>query len=130
LEAYYVFVKKLADAFETADLDYTFTGALAVSFYGVPRTTSDVDVLIAVTGKADFEGKVVSALKRAGLEADERKIKTALTSGYRLASFKDKCAPFTVDVILSTGVLDKQSGKIEGTTTFFQSPECLVADQA
>ena len=127
MEDYYVFVKKLAYAFEKSDLDYAFTGALAVSFYGVPRTTSDVDVLIAVSDEADFEGRVVSALSRAGLEADERKIETALTSGYRIASFKDKCSPFTLDIILSTGALDKQTGKIESTTTFFQSPEGLIA---
>ena len=53
MEAYYAFVKKLVDAFTDERLDYTFTGALAVSFHGVPRTTSDVDVMTAVT-KEEF----------------------------------------------------------------------------
>jgi hypothetical protein len=127
LEAYYVFVKRLVCAFEGAKLDYAFTGALAVSFYGVPRTTTDVDVLIAVADEADFESKVGLALNQAGLEVDQRKIETALTSGYDIASFKNRTGPYTVDVILSTGKLDKTSGKIDGVATCFQSPEGLVA---
>ena len=63
LEAYYDFVKKLVNAFESAKLDYAFTGALAVSFYGVPRTTSDVDVIIAVAGETDLKRKITAALK-------------------------------------------------------------------
>lgn len=127
LETYYAFVKKLACVFENSGLDYAFTGALAVSFYGVPRTTTDVDVMIAVTSEADFEVKVVSALRQAGLEVDERKVRTALTSGYQIASFKDKTAPFTVDIIFYAGNLDRKLGEIDGAATFFQSPEGLIA---
>jgi hypothetical protein len=127
LEGYYAFVKKLVAAFDSAKLDYAFTGALAVSFYGVPRTTSDVDVIIAVANRADFKAKIISALAQAGLEVDDRKIETALTSGYRIATFKDKTAPYTVDVILSDGKLDKRTGKIDNTSIYFQSPEGLIA---
>jgi len=127
LEDYYAFVKKLAGAFDSAKLDYAFTGALAVSFYGVPRTTSDVDVIIAVANRVDFKEKIVSALGRAGLEVDDRKIGTALTSGYRIATFKNKKSPYTLDVILSDGKLDKKVGKIDNTNIYFQSPEGLIA---
>ena len=127
MEGYYDFVKKLVFAFEKAKLDYAFTGALAVSFYGVPRTTTDVDIMIAVAKKADFESKIASALDQAGLDVDQRKITTALTSGYKIASFKDKTAPYTIDIIFSSGKLDKTSGEIDGLATFFQSPEGLVA---
>jgi hypothetical protein len=57
-------------------LDYAFTGALAVSFYGSPRTTSDVDVIVAAAAKEDVKRKVIEVLLCAGLEADERKSKT------------------------------------------------------
>jgi hypothetical protein len=125
LEAFYNFVKKLADAFDKVGLDYAFTGALAASFYGVPRTTTDVDVIIAVTNQTDLKRKIASALRQADL-VDERKIETALTSGYKIATFKDKTAPYTVDIILSDGKLDKKSGKIDSLKTFFQSPEGLI----
>ncbi len=127
LDAYTAFAKKLACALQNANLDYAFTGALAVSFYGVPRTTTDVDVIIAVADEADLEGRIVSALMQAGLEVDKRKIRTALTSGYKIASFKDKTSPFTVDIIISMDKLDKTSGKIGDAATFFQSPEGLIA---
>jgi hypothetical protein len=127
LEAYYAFVKKLVDAFESVELDYAFTGALAASFYGVPRTTTDVDMIIAVTNQTDLKRKIASALRQANLEVDERKIETALTSGYKIATFKDKTTPYTVDIILSDGKLDKKSGKIDSLKTFFQSPEGLIA---
>jgi hypothetical protein len=65
LEAFYNFVKKLADAFDKVGLDYAFTGALAASFYGVPRTTTDVDVIIAVTNQTDLKRKIASLTRHA-----------------------------------------------------------------
>jgi hypothetical protein len=126
LEVYYAFVKKLVNAFDMIGLDYAFTGALATSFYGVPRTTSDVDVIVAVTDDDTVKEKIGAALRQAGLEVDERKIDAALTSGYKIASFKDKSTPYTIDVIFSNGKLEKRSGNVAGLKTFFQSPEGLI----
>jgi hypothetical protein len=126
LEAFYGFVRRLVEGFEGAGLDYAFTGALAASFYGVPRTTSDVDVMVAVAGEADVKVKVAEALRRAGLEVDEHKIDVALGSGYNIASFRCKSSPYTVDVIFSGEKLEKQAGTVAGLKTFFQSPEGLV----
>lgn len=126
LDAFQGFVRRLVEGFEGAGLDYAFTGALAVSFYGIPRTTSDVDVMVAVAGEVDVKVKVAAALRRAGLEVDERKIEEALASGYNIATFKDKASPYTVDVIFSDERLEKQAGTVAGLKTFFQSPEGLV----
>ena len=52
MDAFYGFARRLVEGFEGEGLDYAFMGALAVSFYGVPRTTSDVDVMVAVAGEA------------------------------------------------------------------------------
>jgi hypothetical protein len=129
VERYYAFVKKLVNAFEEVKLDYAFTGALAVSFYGVPRTTTDVDVIIADANKPDSKKKIAVALNWAGLQVDERKIESAFTSGYNIATFKSKTTPFTVDIIILEEKLDKNSGKIDNVETFFQSPEGLVASK-
>jgi hypothetical protein len=126
LEGFYGFARRLAEGFEGSGLDYAFTGALAVSFYGVPRTTSDVDVMVAVSGEADVRAKVAEALRRAGLEVDLHKVDVALESGYNIASFKCKTSPYTVDVIFSREPLEKQAGTVAGLKTFFQSPEGLV----
>jgi hypothetical protein len=126
MDTFHVFIKKLVDAFEMAELDYAFTGAIAVSFYGAPRTTSDVDVMI-VAKESELKNKLGAALKTAGLEVDKRKIEAALTSGYKIATFKGKATPYTLDIIFSDIEIEKKAGKIDGLNTFFQSPECLVA---
>ena len=125
MEAFYKFVRRLVDGFSGEGLDYAFTGALAASFYGSPRTTTDVDIIVAVSGSR-VKGKVAAALRRAGLDVDERKLDVALTSGYRIASFRDKASPYTLDIIFMDGVLKKSAGSIDGVSTFFQIPEDLV----
>ena len=108
------------------NLDYAFTGALAASFYGVPRTTGDADVLVKVPSEADVKSKVAVALRHAGVEVDERKIEEALVSGYNIATLRDRASPYTVDVIFSAEPIEKQVGTVAGLKTFFQSPEGLV----
>jgi hypothetical protein len=127
LEAFYSFVRKIIGAFEGAGLDYAFTGALATSFYGVPRTTSDVDVILTVGLDTCLKSKLLKALQTAHLTVDERKIDSALTSGFRIATFKDTASPYCIDIIFSNEKPDKKPGKIAGLDTFFLSPEGLIA---
>jgi len=126
MEGYSSFVKKLIDAFESEELNYAFTGALAASFYGVPRTTTDVDVIIALSNETDAKSKIVAVLRKADLQVDERKIEIALRLDYPIATFKDKKTPYSVDIILFRGKLERISGRISGVETFFQSPEGLI----
>lgn len=125
LEAFYDFVKRLIMGFEKAELNYAFTGALAVSFYGVPRTTVDVDVIVYVSDDA-CKAKLVDALRKAGLDVDEAEIDRALESGYGIASFRDRETPYNVDVIISDKKFDRKRGKMAGLRAFFQMPEDLV----
>ena len=124
MDGFVDFVKKLVEGFEKEGLDYAFTGALAASFYGVPRTTTDVDVIVAVSAK-DSKTKLISALRLAGLHVDEKRIDDALTSGYKIATFKCKTSPYTVDVILSDSV-KKKPGTIADLTTYLQPAEDLI----
>jgi hypothetical protein len=101
------------------------TGALAVNYYGRARTTTDVDVVVAVSGR-EWRGRLVSALKSAGIVVEEKKIDDALKSGYKIAMFKDGKSPLTIDIMLSDGKLKKRAGSILGLETFFQTPEDLV----
>jgi hypothetical protein len=126
MEGFYKFVRRLIDGFGGAGLDYAFTGALAASFYGSPRTTTDVDIIVAVSG-LDVKRKVAAALRWAGLDVNERKLDVALTSGYRIASFRDKATPYTLDVIFVDGTVKKRVGAIDGVNTFFQIPEDLIS---
>jgi hypothetical protein len=126
LSEYDQLIKRLIECLSRSGLDYAFTGALAVSFYGTPRTTSDVDVMVAIGSAVNFKGKVVDALQCAGVDAEEHEIDNALLSGYNIAGFKDKTTPFRVDVIFSPEKLDKQAEKVAGLDTFLQKPEGLV----
>jgi len=126
MENYYSFIKKLVDAFASEELEYAFTGALAVSFYGVPRTTSDVDIIVALSSQTDTKSKIAAVLERAGLQVDQRKIEMAMASDYSIATFKGKKTPFSVDLILFRGKLERISGKIDDVKTFFQPPEDLI----
>jgi len=125
LAAFDDLVRRLVESFTTNNIDYMFTGALAASFYGVPRTTADVDVVVAVSR----EGlrKLVSALKQAGLVVDEREVNRVLESGYRIADFKDSKTPYSVDIIFSAKKkLEKRAGTVVGLETFYQTPEELI----
>jgi hypothetical protein len=125
VESFYGFVRRRISGFDGSGLDYAFTGALATSFYGVPRTTTDIDVIVAVSGEADVAARVAEALQQAGVDFDLRRIGMALESGYRIATFKDKASPYTLDVIF-VDALRKNTGIVAGLSTFFQAPDDLV----
>ena len=125
LEAFYDVVKRIVKNFEKMEIDYAFTGALAVSFYGVPRTTVDVDVVVAVA-EVKQRVRLVEALKKARLVVDEREIDRALESGYKIATFKDSKTAYSVDVIFSDKKLEKRAGTVAGLPCFYQTPEELI----
>ena len=125
MESFEGFVKRVVEGFNAFGLDYMFTGALAVSYYGRARTTVDVDVVVAIVG-SEWRNKLVSALKRAGLIVEEKKIDDALKSGYGVITFRDGKSPLTVDIILSREKLAKKRGTILGLPTYYQTPEDLV----
>jgi len=103
-----------------------FTGALAASYYGRPRTTMDADIIVKVSQTGKDRSKLVSALRRAGLEAEERQISMALESTFKIATFKDCKSSLTVDIIFSERKLKKNSGTILNLRTFYQPPEELI----
>ncbi len=125
MEVFYDFVRRIVNGFESVGLDYMFTGALAVSFYGLPRTTVDVDVVVWVA-EGKQRARLVSALKKAGLVVDEREIDKALESGYRIATFRDTKTAYSADVMFSDKKFEKRIGTLAGVKTFFQAPEDLI----
>jgi hypothetical protein len=125
LETFYRFVERLLKSFERAGVYYAFTGALASSFYGVPRTTVDVDVVVyAYDEKA--KNRLVEALREAGLKADLATVNKALRSGYRIATFMDSQTPYSVDIIFSEKRFRRKTGAVCGLKAYFQTPEDLV----
>ena len=117
-------IRRLASSLNTAQMEYMFTGAIAASYYGMPRTTMDVDIVIHIALKE--ASVLVNALTEAGVSPDEKKIKTALTSDYRIVTLQDTQTHYTVDVILATEPLEKRAATIDGQPTYIQAPEALI----
>jgi hypothetical protein len=118
-------IRRIVKNFNTSGIDYMFTGALAASYYGTPRTTMDIDIVVRVT-QENMQTHFVAPLRKAEMQVEERKINEALESGFRIITLKDKRTPFTLDVILSDKKLEKKPGTILGLPTFYQTPEGLI----
>ena len=126
MEEFTELARRLVNCLNASGLDYALTGALAVSFYGSPRTTSDVDVMVALGANEVEIPKIVNVLDCVGLEVDVRKIENALKTGYNIATFRDRSTPYTVDLIFTNDKLDKHPGKVAGLDTYLQQPEGLI----
>jgi hypothetical protein len=100
------------------------TGALASSYYGRPRTTLDIDVVVAAT-RNDLT-ILVETLKTAGLATEEQMLATAWQSPYRIATVEDKSSPHTLDIIFIDGPLERRAGSVLGLPSFYQTPESLI----
>ena len=105
-------------------LRYMLTGALASSYYGRPRTTLDVDVVVVATRK-DL-ARLAEALTDVSLRVEEKRLETAWQSEYRIATIEDRRSAHTLDIIFTGGTLERKAGSVLGLRTFYQTPESLV----
>jgi hypothetical protein len=117
-------IRRVVKNFNVAGIDYMFTGALAASYYGTPRTTMDIDIVVKVA--PEELQTLVELLRKADLQVDKRKIYDAVKSGFKIVTLKDKRTPFTLDIILSNKKLEKKPGTMLGLPTFYQTPEGLI----
>ncbi|MFP3985167.1 MAG: nucleotidyl transferase AbiEii/AbiGii toxin family protein [Candidatus Bathyarchaeia archaeon] len=126
MEAFNDVIRRVVEAFEGARLDYMFTGALAASFYGVPRTTTDIDIVISVS-REEAHVKLAEVLRNAELSFDDKKMDAVFESDHRIVTVRDNKTPYSVDIILSRKKLEKRAGTILGLATFYQTPEDLIS---
>jgi hypothetical protein len=117
------FVRKVIIALNNLGVQYALTGALAVSYYGRPRTTIDVDVIIKAT-PSDFE-RLAEALRRAKLHSEASVLHNAWLSKYRIASFEDRKG-LRLDVILTQEDIPRRRATILGLPAYIQEPGPLL----
>jgi hypothetical protein len=79
-----------------------FTGAVAASYYGTPRTTMDVDIVVNISPECS-PSILLKPLKAAEIRVDENKMLTALRASYRVVTLKDQKTHYTLDLILNRG---------------------------
>ena len=65
LKGFQGLVTRVLKALNQSKLSYAITGALAVSYFGRPRTTQDIDILLGF--KPSYADKISSTLRKAGL---------------------------------------------------------------
>jgi len=80
-------VLRLADIFAQLDVPYAVGGAVATSFWGIPRTTQDADCLVAVTAVA--YQRLADALNATGFVIDRSGSSQAVTVAALLQQVRD-----------------------------------------
>src|SRR5438552_17629909 len=66
-ESYSDALRRLVRALNETRIRYAVTGAVAVGYYGIPRTSMDIDVVMSGNLSAAQLGILASALSRNGL---------------------------------------------------------------
>ncbi len=84
------------DACESEGVEHMVTGAFAVSFYGIPRSTKDVDVVISLSGGSAIE-RIVARLDPIVLFDPQIQFDT-LTWGKRQVGKSREAPPFKVEL--------------------------------
>ena len=126
------FLTKIAGIFERLELPYLVTGGMAVSVWGRPRSTADVDVVIELES-AGISGllEALKELSEAGY-IDEDVVREAVRGGGEF-NFIDGATGMKIDFwVLGKGAFDasqlkRRVGKnVFGQKIYFLSPEDLI----
>ena len=111
---------------------YVIVGGLAVLFYGIPRTTMDIDIIIKMN--MDETKRFAEFLKENDFFADEEDIKTAYEEKSH-ATIEDKTSMIRLDIKGIYGENDrialKRRRKVSSADFEFYvaSPEDLIANK-
>jgi hypothetical protein len=97
---------------------------VAASYYGMPRTTLDADFVVYISSRET--SRFFRGIGEAGVNADLKKIRRQLKSGYNVITVVDRLSPHTADLILVKGPTERRRGTVQGVKTYFQSPESLI----
>jgi len=98
---------------------------MATSYYGLPRTTVDVDFILQLSDEQ--LDPFLDRLARFGLEVDRTRIKRQLREGYNIVTFRDKASQNRADFIIQAiGEIERRPGSALGLKSFYQSPEALI----
>ncbi|KXB09587.1 hypothetical protein AKJ46_00120 [candidate division MSBL1 archaeon SCGC-AAA833K04] len=122
--------KRLIKALKKAQVPYALTGGIAVNFYGFPRATHDVDVIVSLPKEKIHQP--TSTLKEKNFEIIESEIEFVVEKGDR---FTAQLNAYRVDFWLAkTGdqenVLERsQTQKILELQTKIITPEDLIVSK-
>ncbi len=123
-------LSRLGLALEQAQLPYMLTGSVASSIHGLPRSTRDVDIVIAPT-RAQLV-RLIQQSPSSSYYADEQQALDALDhcSQFKVIDFS---SGWKIDFIITDGSPHARMGfarrklmSIEGTSLYVASPEDVL----
>jgi hypothetical protein len=77
-------MEKVVEALEEARVPYALTGGIAVDFYGFPRATHDIDVVVRLA--KENLSCLAASLEKRGFEVDRREVELVLEKGNRFVA--------------------------------------------
>jgi hypothetical protein len=121
----------LIGIFDRLDLDYFITGSVAASYYGEPRFTNDIDVIVELT--APDVSKFCQSFPTEDFYVSHEAVRTAIrerrqfnilhpATGLKVDVFVLKDTPFDQSRISRRQHLNVE----EGRTAWFASPEDVI----
>jgi hypothetical protein len=122
-------VKAALRALNSAEAEYAIIGGLVAIFYGRPRTTSDIDIIVDFS-KADSK-RIERSLRKEGFEVSQSDIQRALAEKSHFTVFDAK-SPYRLDIQGVYNALDESSFRgrrrsiLFGEQAWVESPEDLI----
>ena len=119
--------RRLVRALNETRIRYAVTGAVAVGYHGIPRTSMDIDVVMSGNLSAAQLGILAPALSRNGSTVSKEEIRRAVTGGeVKFQAFDDRTGFLRVDMFLEKS-FGRVADRIDGLRVWFRTFEDLVA---
>jgi len=118
---------RLVKALNETRIRYALTGAAAVGYYGVPRSSMDIDVVVGGSLLNDKIRALVLALSGNGFAVSRNNIERAVTGEeVKFQAFDEKTGFLRVDFFLEKS-FSRESSRVGGLNVWFRTFEELVA---
>ena len=118
---------RLVKALNASGIRYALTGAAAVGYYGLPRSSMDIDVVLTGNLSETQTEALADALSRNGFAASKREIDRAVAGEeVKIQAFDDKTGYLRVDMFLEKS-FGRVPDSIDGLKVWFRTFEELVA---
>ena len=124
MERFSGFVKRTVLALNRSRVKYMLTGAVASSYYGRPRSTHDIDVVINCNQRELPE--LADELTKASLDVTLTTLRKSWKSDYANATINDNYGPHVLDLIFTKEKLLRRTRRIVNLSTYYESAESLI----
>lgn len=120
--------KRVIGVMRKAKIPYMITGALASSYYGLPRATTDLDLVVKL--EKSSVGRFVEVARKAEFKIHEKEVLTMVEIGNRV--IMETPEAYRVDLWLPRSKYDevalsrRRREKIFGESMYICSPEDLI----